>query len=176
MRKSDLMIRALMKSNLEFIHFFKEYLKREGVSINEFSKESRIPLNTLYKLTSSQDKDFRISTLRQLYQSIDKLSGLDKPFVALISSRGVLDRVRMKSFNVGGKDVFIREYPSLSIEEVLKSAVRAEKDGALGVICGPIAASIIGDVLSIPISSIYLDEEGVQKAITVISNKIQVRS
>jgi predicted transcriptional regulator len=50
--------------------------------------------------------------------------------------------------------VHIREYPVSTIEDAIISAVIAERDGALGVVCAPMVATTVEKILEIPISPV----------------------
>ncbi|MBR7124903.1 MAG: hypothetical protein IKC93_08605, partial [Candidatus Methanomethylophilaceae archaeon] len=53
-----------------------------------------------------------------------------------------------------GHIVRLREYPVSTVEDAIIAALRAEKDGALGVICAPIVTPTIERILTIPVSPV----------------------
>ena len=60
----------------------------------------------------------------------------------------------------------------MTIEEVLTESIAAQKDGALGIICGPIAASNIEKLVSIPIAAMTFDENDVKIAFEILKHKM----
>ncbi|MFA7186049.1 MAG: hypothetical protein WC082_14205, partial [Victivallales bacterium] len=50
--------------------------------------------------------------------------------------------------------VILREYPVNTVEDAIIAAVRAERDGALAVVCAPIVAPTVEKILTIPVSRV----------------------
>jgi predicted transcriptional regulator len=55
---------------------------------------------------------------------------------------------------VGNRDIQLREYPVATMEDAIVSAVMAERDGALAVVCAPIIAPTIERILTIPVAPV----------------------
>lgn len=143
-----------------------------GMNVKEFSEITEIPVSTLYKIMSSERKDFRISTLKKIINGVRRLEGTDQEkIVGIITSRNALDSVG-RVIKVGNETLFVKEYPATTIEEAIIQGVRAEKDGAKGIICGPIAATTLEKVVDIPITALRFDEGPLQTAIIKLSDKI----
>jgi len=155
-----------------FGNTLKETIKKQGYSLRDFSKLSKVPENTLYKITHDKNRDFKVSTLRNILMTIQKLQGIDEPFIAIITSRTVLDRIKMKDVKIKDKIIPVKEYPASTIEEVLLTAIRAERDGALGIVCGPIAATNVEKIVTVPVAAILLDEAGVKHALEILKFKL----
>ena len=71
----------------------------------------------------------------------------------MIAFTAVLENLP-KSVDMDGLTVNIREYPVSTVEDAIIAAVRAERDGALAVVCAPIVAPTIEKILSIPVSRV----------------------
>lgn len=165
---------SLLRSVLDesFGERLKECIGRLGISIKGFSEESGIPKSTLYKIISSEKKNFRISTLKRIIETVKRLEGYDQTnMIGIITTRGALDTVGRK-FEIGGKTVKVNEYPATTIEEEIIQGVRAEKEGVKGLICGPIAATTLEKVVGIPIVSLRFEEGPLVNAIKKIVEKI----
>ncbi len=167
----ETLIKAALEQPSEFGHILKLTLKAHGYTIKSFSKVAGIPQNTLYKITLGQVRDFRMSTLRRICAPFNK-KGPEKKFVAVITSRAVLDKITFKELRFRNELVSIKEYPAMTIEEVLTESIAAQKDGALGIICGPIAASNIEKLVSIPIAAMTFDENDVKIAFEILKHKM----
>ena len=72
-------------------------------------------------------------------------------FIAVVASNMVVENLP-KTIDLDGLTVSIREYPVSTVEDAIIAAVRAERDGALGVVCAPIVAPTIEKILAIPVS------------------------
>jgi len=59
-----------------------------------------------------------------------------------------------RTVEVNGMRIKVHEYPVLTLEDAIIAAVRAERDGALGVVCAPIVAPTVEKILSIPVSRV----------------------
>ena len=72
-------------------------------------------------------------------------------FIAVIASHQVLQTLEHDT-EVDGQLVRLREYPVSTVEDAIIAAVRAERDGALGVVCAPIVTPTIERIITIPVS------------------------
>ena len=59
-----------------------------------------------------------------------------------------------RSVDHDGIKVSVREYPVTTVEDAIIAAVRAERDGAMGVVCAPVVAPTVEKILSIPVSTV----------------------
>jgi len=117
-------------------------------------------------------KDFRVSTLRQIIETVKRLEGYGRGNdIGIITTRGALDTVG-GGFEVGGKRVKVNEYPATTIEEEIIQGVRAEKEGVKGLICGPIAATTLEKVVYIPITALRFEEGPLINSIKRLVEKI----
>jgi len=164
----------LLKKSLDpnFGDELKETISKLGKNIKEFSEECSIPKSTLYKIVSEEEKDFRISTLRQIIKTVKKLEGYEnESVIGIITTRGALDTIG-RSFEIGGKKIKVKEYPATTIEEEIVQGIRAEKEGVRGLICGPIAATTLQKVVDIPITALRFEEGALMSSIEKLTEKI----
>lgn len=171
------LIKAALTSNDEFINVLREKLKHHRVSISEFSKRSCIPLSSLNKFMKEK-RDIRLSTLRQIIQGLQLLEKPEgeEPFIAIIAARSTLDQIKTRTVEVKSTVIPIREYPVTTIEEILKSAVRAELEGALAVVCAPVVSNDIKNLISIPITAMYIDEKHILDAVKLAASKAIIKT
>jgi len=164
----------LLQSSIEedFGEKLKDAIARLGMNVNEFAELSKVPKGTLYKIISGERKNFRISTLKQIIETIKRLEGYGhENIIGIITSRGALDTVG-KTFRLGNKEVKIKEFPATTIEEEIIQGIRAEREGVKGLICGPIAATTLEKIVNIPIVSIRFEEGPLVNAIKKLAEKI----
>ena len=66
--------------------------------------------------------------------------------------------------------VRVREYPVHTMEDAIVAAVRAEREGAVAIVCAPILSSVIEQLVRIPVATI-IPRESVQRAIELAARK-----
>lgn len=144
-------------------------LKRKGVSIKELSERAGIPVATLYKITSGE-RDPRFSTVQAI---VNALEPRGEDFIAVIAAKFLLEDIETNRTSSEGKNVKVRGYPAYTMEECIISAVRAEKEGAKGIVCAPILASIIERIVDVPVSIIKPDMNTINEALGSLEKKIE---
>lgn len=164
----------LLRSSVEgkFGEKLKETIAKLEMNINDFSELSKIPRGTLYKIVSGERGNFRISTLRQIINTVKRLEGYGhEHVVGVVTSREALDNIG-KTLKFGDKEVKIKEYPATTIEEEIVQGLRAEREGVKGLICGPIAATTLEKVVNIPITTLRFEEGPLLNSIKRLIEKI----
>jgi len=123
------------------------------MSVSEFCLATGISQSTLYKILEEK-REPNLRTIRAVIKAVRYLSARpDERFIAIIASHQVLQTVS-KTVKVGNKDIHLREYPVATMEDAIISAVMAERDGALAVVCAPIIAPTIERILTIPVAPV----------------------
>lgn len=165
------LIDSILESDDAFREALRKILKTElGMSIPEFAKKSGISQSTIYKILS-EEREPNLRTLRQIITAIRKIEGLQKEqFIAVIVARSVLNKIEERKMKIGGKMITIREYPANSMEETIISAIKAERDGAVAVVCAPIVSTTIEKILRIPVATI-MPKESMVEAIKLAAKK-----
>ncbi len=64
----------------------------------------------------------------------------------------------------------MREYPVHTFEDAIVAAVRAEREGAVALVCAPIAGSTIEQLVQIPVATI-VPRESVTRAVDLVTRK-----
>ncbi|MGI6471809.1 MAG: transcriptional regulator [Candidatus Methanomethylophilaceae archaeon] len=123
------------------------------MSLSEFCELSGLSPSTMYKVLEEQ-REPNIRTVRRVIKALRELtSSADEPFIAVIASNVSMD-VMPQAAEVGGRTVVLREYPVNTVEDAIIAAVRAERDGALAIVCAPIVAPTVEKILTIPVSRV----------------------
>ena len=122
---------------------------------------------------SNPDKDFRISTFRNIIQEVRKIEGIhtNETTIGIITTRGALDSINRK-IKLSQKEITIKEFPATTIEEEIIQGIRAQREGVNGLICGPIAATTLEKVVTIPVMSIQFEKKMLLQSLENILNKI----
>ena len=143
-------------------------LARRGMTIRELAEEAGIPAATLYKLTSGEG-DVRLSTVKKIVSVLEpKLPA----FIAVIAAKFLLDEIEGQEITIRGQEYRIRGYTANSLEECIIAAVTAEKEGAAGIICAPILASMIEKIVDIPVAIMKPKASTVLDALDVVARRI----
>jgi predicted transcriptional regulator len=170
MDRTNRLIRASMESDAAFRTAVGEVLDSLGMTIQDLSRKSGISPSTLYKIANA-DRTPSLDVLRKLVRSIREVEGLKAGnFIALIVTRQVLDEVVERTIKIGDETVRIREYPASTVEDAIVAAIRAERDGAIAVVCAPIVSPTIEKILNIPIATI-VPKDSVTEAIKLAARK-----
>ena len=154
MTVSDL-ISGMLREDGGFQKAFRSILDDElGMSLNEFCQLSGISQSTMYKILEDK-REPNLRTVRQVIKALKILMEADDShFIAVIASTNVVENLPRTIEMEGGIVINVREYPVSTVEDAIIAAVRAERDGALGVVCAPIVAPTIEKILAIPVSRV----------------------
>ena len=155
--------------SLDFRTALEEELRRQGMTVKDLAQKAGIPPATLYKLTSN-DRDVRLSTVRKI---VAVLEPPREGFIAVIAAKFLLDEVEGQEAGSGSLRLPVRGYTANSIDECIIAAVRAEKEGAAGIICAPVLASIVERVVDIPVAIMKPHPSAVLEAAGVIARRCE---
>jgi predicted transcriptional regulator len=167
----DRIMRAALVSDEEFVATLNDLLRHDlRISIRELSDKSGIAQSSLYKIMHGQ-RSPNLSTLRAIIRALRQLYHVgDEAFIGLIAARSVLESVEERVTDVDGHRMRVREYPVHTMEDAIVAAVRAEREGAIGIVCAPIVSSVIEQLVRVPVATI-IPKESVQAAIELAAKK-----
>ena len=143
-------------------------LDRKNISLRELANLTGIPTSTLNKITLGKH-DPRLSTVKKI---VAVLEPERNRFIAIIAAKFLLDSFDISEIDFQGKKFGIRGYSANSLEECIIAAARAEKEGASGVICAPILASIVEKIVDIPVGMLRPELSVVSEAINAVVKRI----
>jgi len=148
------LISGMLREEGGFQKALRNVLTNElDMTVNEFCLATGISQSTMYKILEEK-REPNLRTIRAIIKAVRYLSAKpDERFIAIIASHQVLKTIS-PTVKVGSKDVQLREYPVATMEDAIISAVMAERDGALAVVCAPIIAPTIERILKIPVSPV----------------------
>lgn len=170
MDKTRNLQKAALESDIKLKKVLHETLESLGWTIQDLSKKAGVSPSALYKILS-EDRSPSLDVLRKILGAVQEAEGLTAGnFIALIVTRRVLDEVVERSVKIGDETVKIREYPAATVEDAIVSAIRAERDGAVAVVCAPIVSPTIEKILDIPIATI-VPRDSVNEAIKLAAKK-----
>ena len=91
-------------------------------------------------------------------------------YIAVIASHIVFENLE-KKIDVNGRTVILKEYPVATVEDAIIASVRAERDGALAIICAPIVAPTVEKIVSIPVSTV-VPTNSIMRAVDRVKNDL----
>lgn len=140
------------------------------MSLNEFCQASGVSQSTLYKVMEGV-REPNLRTVRQVIKALKMLNKTDDSrFIAIIAASTALENVP-GSLIINGHRINVHQYPVATLEDAIIAAVRAERDGALGLVCAPIVAPTVEKILSIPVSRV-IPTSSVQVAIERLTENL----
>lgn len=147
-------ISSMLREEGGFQKAFKSMLREElEMSLSEFCSVSGISQSTMYKILE-EDREPNLRTIRQIIYALNIITkSEDDNFVAVIASSTFMESLP-KTMELDGRKISIREYPISTVEDAIISAVRAERDGAIAIVCAPIIAITVKKILRIPVSPV----------------------
>ncbi len=164
------LLSASMQSNEALRKELAEVLEAIGLTVQEFSRRSGVSPSTIYKIIN-EDRAPSLDVLRRILSTVREADGRKAgKFIAVIAARHVLEEVVERSVQIGNGSVRVREYPASTVEDAIVAAIRAERDGAIAVVCAPIVSYTIEKVVDIPIATI-MPRDSVTEAIRLAARK-----
>lgn len=167
----DRLVNAALISDDEFVHALREVMQRDlRISVRELAEKSGVAPSSLYKMLHGK-RSPNLTTLRAIVQAMRRITlSSEGEFIGLIAARPVLDVILERNAEVDGRKVRIREYPVHTMEEAIVAAVRAEREGAVAIVCATIVSSVIEQLVKVPVATI-IPRESVQRAIELAARK-----
>lgn len=152
----DDLISGMLREEGGFQKAFRNILYDElDMSLNEFCRISGISQSTVYKILE-EGREPNLRTVRTIVKALNQLySAGSEKFIAIIATSTFMAGIPRELDTVSSGMVKIREYAVSTVEDAIISAVRAERDGAIGLICAPIVANTIEKITSVPVYPIF---------------------
>jgi predicted transcriptional regulator len=170
----DRLMRAALISDEEFVSTLNAIVKNDlRISVRELAQQSGISVSSLYKLLHGR-RSPNLSTLREIIRALRQFYHVgDEEFIGLIAARPVLESIEERVAEIGEHRMRVREYPVHTMEDAIVAAVRAEREGAIAIVCAPIVSSVIEQLVHVPVTTI-IPRESVQRAIELAARKAGV--
>jgi len=167
----DDLIASMLREEGGFQKAFRNILDEElEMTLSEFCSVSGISQSTMYKILEER-REPNLRTIRQIVRALKIIYGADNTnFVAVIASSTFMESLP-KTIETDGRILNIKEYTISNVEDAIIAAVRAERDGAVGIVCAPIIALTVEKVIKIPVSPV-MPLGSVLKALDVIKGFI----
>ncbi len=148
----DDLISGMLKEEGGFQKALRDILENElSITVTEFCQVAGISQSTMYKMLEDQ-REPNLRTVRAVFKAVKNLMEPNTDdYIAVIASHEVLQNLD-KGVDVDGRHVVLKEYPVATVEDAIIAAVRAERDGALAIVCAPIVTPTVEKIVSIPVT------------------------
>jgi predicted transcriptional regulator len=148
----DDLITGMLRSEGGFQKALRNILDNElDMTVNEFCSATGISQSTMYKILEEK-REPNLRTVRMIVKAVKSISEPSPEFfIAIIASHQVLQNIP-ENIDADGRKVALREYPVATVEDAIVAAVRAEREGALAIVCAPIVTPTVERIIGIPVS------------------------
>ena len=149
------LVSSMLRDEGGFQKALRNILDEElNMSLNEFCQISGISQSTVYKILERREPNLR--TVRQIVRALKQIYGKgNEKFLAVIASSTFMEGLPKSLDTSANGTVGIREYTVSTVEDAIIASVRAERDGALGIICAPIVAHTVEKITSIQVYPVF---------------------
>lgn len=155
----------------EFGDQLETAINYQNLTIKEFAEKYDISESTLYKITSGENTNFGVEILHQLITALQKEEGYDSPTIGLITTRPACDRAPSE-IDVADTTYNVLPLPANSIEEEIIKGVTAQRDGVDAILCGPIAATTLEEVVTVPVGGLQFDQDLMIRSLEDLANRL----
>jgi predicted transcriptional regulator len=173
MHQWEQVLYSVVNPDSEFGATLDEALDELNLSVTEFSEQSGVSESVLYKATSGHRENIQLENFETILRTLKRLEQgreAGEREIAIITNRESLEQIRSRLI-VEDVEVTLREYPSSTIEEAIKQSILAERDGVDAIICGPITAYTLENIVYTPVIGLEISSEQVEKAIRLALEK-----
>ena len=165
------LVSGMLKEEGGFQKALKDILENElNMTVNEFCRLTGVSQSTMYKILEEK----RVPNLRTVRMIIKAVKAVSEPdtedYIAVIASHIVFENLQ-KTIDVNGRTVILKEYPVATVEDAIIASVRAERDGALAIICAPIVAPTVEKIVSIPVATV-VPTNSIMRAIDTVKKDL----
>ena len=147
----------------------KEEMERRGMSVHQLAEMSGISPVTLYKIVKG-GRSPSFATVKKIAEIFYPRSKGE--FIAVIAAKFLLEDIEGTRIVVNETDYRIKGYSANSLEDCLVAAVRARDDGASGIVCAPVLASLLEKIVDIPVAIMKPEMAAVENAVNSIAKRL----
>jgi predicted transcriptional regulator len=155
----------------EFSPKVEEAINMCGLTIKEFAAKHDLSESTLYKITSGDRTNIRVETLQSITAALRDEEGYSNDTLGLITTRGACDRAP-STIQLAEETYTIKPLPAQTIEDEIIKGIEAERDGIDGIVCGPIAAVTLEQVVDVPVGGLQFSQELIERSMRDFAKRL----
>ena len=175
MRQWETVLYSVIQPEEDFPSALSNALDELNISVPKFCEDTNLSESTVYKILSGHRENVQLNNFREIVETMKTLEqGEDsnRRSVGIITNRESLERVP-ESFEVDGIELKIEGYPSSTVEEAIRQSILAERDNVDAIICGPITAYTVENVIHTPVVGLDIKTKQIEDAIETALLKTQ---
>jgi len=156
----------------QFSATLSEAINACGMTVKEFAAKHDLSESTLYKITSGDRTNIRVETLQSITVALRDEEGYSGRTIGLITTRGACDQAP-SSIQVADETYTIKPLPAQTIEDEIIKGVQAERDGIDGIVCGPIAATTLEQVVDVPVGGLQFTQDLIRSSMADFAERLE---
>lgn len=175
MNQWETVLYAVVNRNKEFGEALEQSLDELNVSVPKFCADSELSESTVYKVLSGHRENIQLQNFRQIIWTLKRLEQgrrVDERAIAVITNREALEGVR-DEITVDGYNITLQGYPSATVEEAIRQGIVAERDGVDAIICGPITAYTIENIIHTPVIGLSIRSGQIREAVETVVRRTE---
>jgi predicted transcriptional regulator len=173
MKAWERLLYAVVNEEEQFDQALEASLNELDLSVQEFCDRTGLSESSVYKIVSGHRQNIQLDNFRKIVTAIKQIEQdeMGERSIAVITNRESLEAIR-HTIELDNQEISINGYPSTTVEEALKQSIIAERDGVDAIVCGPITAYTIEDILHTPVIGLDVRSEQIQDAVRTAVKKI----
>lgn len=174
MREWEAVLFTAAEQDTEIGPVVQRALDELNVSVPEFCEGTELSESTMYKIISGHRTNVQLENFGRIVRRIRRLeqgAETNQRTIGVITNRESFERVRNR-LDIGDMEVRLKGYPSATVEEAIRQSILAERDGVDAIICGPITAHTVENLIHVPVVGLSVSAEQIIDAVEIALNKI----
>jgi predicted transcriptional regulator len=173
MKEWERLLYSVADEDKQFGTVLKHSLDELGVSASDFCDRTDLSESTIYKIVSGHRRNIQLDNFRRILTALKRIEQgvISDRSIAVITKRESLEEIR-NTIEIDDQEMIIKGYPATTVEEALKQSIIAERDGVDAIICGPITAYTIEDILYTPVIGLDVGSKQIRSAVKTAVKKI----
>jgi len=174
MRAWETVMYSLLDEDEEFSEAFNDALEELGLSVKMFCEKTGLAESNIYKITSGRRSNPQLESVEKIIQEIRRLETSNDEYeytIAIITNREALEGLGTVT-TVENQEILLERYPATTVEDAMRQGITAEREGVDAIICGPITAHTLEDVLRIPCIGLHVRSDQLRSAIDTAIDEV----
>jgi predicted transcriptional regulator len=174
MKSWETVMYSLLEEDVPFSEAVTEALDDLGLSVKEFCDETGLSESNVYKVTSGRRENPQLNSVEGIIQGIRDIETSSDRYdytIAIITNREALEGLG-EVIEVEGNEIRLERYPATTVEDAMIQGITAEREGVDAIICGPITAHTLEDVLRIPCIGLHVRSGQLRSAVDTAIDEV----
>jgi predicted transcriptional regulator len=164
---------SVVNEERELATAVQEAFDELNVSVPEFCRDSGLSESTVYKILSGHRENIQLENFQEIVLTLKRLEqgrSVNERVVAIITNREALEQVK-DHIELQEYQVSLEGYPCSTVEEAIRQGIIAERDGVDAIICGPITAYTIENIIHTPVIGLDIRAEQIREAVETVVHR-----